>query len=401
MKKILLIAPSCYPVYDAESIVNIKMLKALNLNEDIEIDLVSKINKYENYPSNSLEDLGVKLNSCHLVEVDNKINLTTIFQHVCSYFKFGVVFKGSHWAYKALPIVEQLVKVNHYDYVLTKSGSSPLLGYYLKKHRGLKWLFTCNDPYPNFTYPKIYADFYHAKSDYFSRKVLRLLKRYVDVFIFPSSRLQDHMKSYIGFDERKCVVIPHAVNLPNNKTRESSNSNTLKIIHSGNLRYPRDPEVFLRGLRKFIDDNDNPRVQFTILGVADDSLKTLINQYNLQEYVNFMKSVEYMKSLELLSSFDVALIIEAKCPIGIFLPTKVSDFMQCGKPIFAVSPKIGVLNDLYNNGNIPYFADNENSEDVAKTLQMLYEDFKNHSVKKNNIPIEYLEQTIANTYYNI
>ena len=168
------------------------------------------------------------------------------------------------------------------------------------------------------------------------------------------------MKSYIGFDESKCVVIPHAVNQPNNKTRESSNSNILKIIHSGNLRYPRDPEVFLRGLRKFIDDNDNPKVQFTILGVADDSLKTLINQYNLQEYVNFMKSVEYMKSLELLSSFDVALIIEAQCPIGIFLPTKVSDFMQCGKPIFAVSPKIGVLNDLYNNGNIPYFADNEN-----------------------------------------
>ena len=53
------------------------------------------------------------------------------------------------------------------------------------------------------------------------------------------------------------------------------------------------------------------------------------------------------------------------------------------------------------DGKVTYFANNENPEDVAKTLQMLYEDFKNNSIKKNNIPIEYLEQTIANTYYNI
>ena len=401
MKKILLIAPSCYPVYDAESIVNIKMLKALNLKEDIEIDLVSKINKHENYPSNSLEELGVRVNSCHLVEVDNKINLTTIVQHILCYFKFGVVFKGSHWAYKALPVVKKLAKENKYDYVLTKSGASPLLGYYLKKHLGLKWLFTCNDPYPNFTYPKIYADFYHAKSDYFSRKVLRLLKRYADVFIFPSSRLMDHMKSYIGFEDNKCVVIPHAVNKSNAIVEKNKDNNVLNIIHSGNLCYPRDPEVFLCGLKKFINENNNPNIQFTILGVADNSLKELISQYGLKDYVTFLKSVEYKKSLELLSSFDVALIIEAKCPIGIFLPTKVTDFMQCGKPIFAVSPKEGVLNDLYKNSNIPYFADNESPDAVAKTLQIIYQDFLNGQIKKNVIPSEYFEKSIADTYYNL
>ena len=401
MKKILLIAPSCYPVYDAECIVNIKMLKALNLKKDIEIDLISKINKYEYYPSNSIEDLGIKLNSIHLVEVENKVNLVTILQHLLSLFTFGIVFKGSHWAYKALPVAKALIRENKYDYVLTKSGASPLLGYYLKKHYGLKWLFTCNDPYPDFTYPQIYADYFEAKRNFFSQRILTILKRYVDIYIFPSSQLKDYMKHYIGFNENQSVIIPHAVNQEYANVRKVNNDNTLKIIHSGNLRYPRDPQVFFKGLRQFIDIKHNPKIQFTILGVADDSLKSLINKYHLEDYVFFTKSVEYKRSLELLSSYDVALIIEARCPIGIFLPTKVSDFMQCSIPIFAVSPCVGVLNELYKNGNIGYFADNSDPINVCKSLQNLYDDFKNRKIKKNAIPAEYLDTSIAEIYYNL
>lgn len=399
MKKILLIAPSCFPVTGAECIVNIKMLKALNLKEDFVIDLVSKKIKNDNYPSNTIEELGIKLNTCHIVEVDNKISLSTIFQHILCYFKFGVVYKGCHWAIKALPVVENLVKQNKYDYVLTKNAPAPMLGYYLKKKYGIKWLFTCNDPYPVFTYPKIYADFRKAKKDYFGCKRLKLIKKYADILVFPSYRLQQHMKSYIGFEDDKSVVIPHAVNESNIQISQKRND-VLKIIHSGNLRYPRDPKVFFEGLRLFVDSVKSPKISVTIQGVADNTLNEMINSYRLESYINYKGSVTYKESLEDLKNYDIALIIEAKCPVGIFLPTKVTDFMQCNIPILAVSPEVGVLNDLYNNGNIGYFASNVNPYEVYKVLNVLYNDFLNGKIKQNVIPAEYKEKNIAQKYYS-
>ena len=81
MKRILLIAPSSYPINGAEAIVNIKLLRALTKSGNFEIDLVSKKHKWANYKSEDLSELGIRLRSLNIVEVDNKINLKTIWLH--------------------------------------------------------------------------------------------------------------------------------------------------------------------------------------------------------------------------------------------------------------------------------------------------------------------------------
>ncbi|MCS2411475.1 hypothetical protein NXY27_20860 [Phocaeicola vulgatus] len=48
--------------------------------------------------------------------------------------------------------MKKLFSQNKYDYVLTKDSPSLLLGYYLRKKKGLKWVATWNDPYPESKY---------------------------------------------------------------------------------------------------------------------------------------------------------------------------------------------------------------------------------------------------------
>ena len=373
-KKILVIAPQSYPVTGAEAIVNTKMLQAMARSGAFEVDLVSKKDKWQNYESEALEELGLGLSSLNIIEVDNKINLRTLFQHLYSIFLFGVVFKGCHWAVAALPVVLNLIKTNKYDYVLTKNAPSLLLGYYLKKKYGIKWVATWNDPYPEKKYPFPYGEGWDSKNSLTEWRLISIMRQ-ADSHIFPSERIRDYMLRYLHVDTGSTLVLPHVV-FPNSGHNENKRvDRKLKIIHSGNLRYPRDPKIFLEALRRLSVEFPEMSLELTFQGVFDNDLKKMTEQLNLDCFVKFKDPVPYSESLFILKDYDVALIIEADCEEGIFLPTKVSDFMQCGKPIFAISPRNGVLSDLYQNSHISYFAPVSDPGEIYLELKRLYLDY--------------------------
>ena len=401
-KKILVIAPQSYPVTDAEAIVNAKMLQAMSHCGSFEIDLVSKKDKWKNYTSDSIENLGIKLNKIHIIEVDNKINLLTIFQHIWSLLYFGVVFKGCHWAFAALPIIKKLIKENQYDYVLTKNSPSLLLGYYLKKKYGVKWVATWNDPYPGIKYPSPYGAGWDSKESLIVRRLINVMRK-ADVHIFPSDRIRDYMLKYLKINKKSTLILPHVILNKDVSTEEKEQYGALKIIHSGNLKSPRNPRNFLLALSRLLKENPEIDIEVTFQGVFDDDLIPIINDLGIAKFIKFRNSVSYSESLKLLKNYDIALIIEADCEEGIFLPTKVSDFLQCGKTIFAISPRIGVLNDLFRNSVISYFATVSDSEEIYKELKRMCGDYLAN--KKNNvigaIPKIFTEDYIVKEYMKL
>src|SRR5690606_21297196 len=107
------------------------------------------------------------------------------------------------------------------------------------------------------------------------------------------------------------------------------NGDVLKIVCSGNLKHPRNPDIFLQALSKFTKLNSDIVIDF--VGVFDKKLQLEIERLELVNYVNLINPIEYNESLSILKNYHVALIVEAKCEEGIFLPTKVGDYMQNGK----------------------------------------------------------------------
>lgn len=400
MKSILFVAQDSFPLHGAESIVNIKLLTALSRSGEFTIDLISKKVKGESYGSNSLEELGIKLRNLYTIEVDNKFTLSTIVEHFLCLIKCGIVFKGSHWSVHAIKKAIELCKEYDYDYVLTKNQASVLVGYFLKKKLGIKWIATWNDPYPSSLYPKVYKDFFNEKDNWAYRKIIKVTRKYVDKVIIPNPRLRDYLLPFYKIEKERTVVIPHVVinsDFSNTNTLGSSEM-TLRLLHSGNISYPRDPKVLLCGLRMLLEKNPDYRIQLDILGISDASLWKLIASHGLESVVRTIPPVSYIDSLKMLSEYDAAIVVEAVLDEGIFLPTKVSDFMQCNKPICAISPVNGVLNDLYKSGNIGYFADNCSPESVCEMINKLYCDFKHDSIKQSIAPYEYTEEYVVNEY---
>lgn len=399
-KNILIIAPSSLPICEAESIVNAKLLKALSEDGRFEIDLISKDKITFDYPKeDNYESWGIHIDQLKLVKVDNRININTIFQHIKTFCKFGTAPKGSHWALAALSVAEKMIKGKKYDYVLTKSSPSLLVGAYLKKKYGLKWIASWNDPFPLIKYPAPYGKGWDARPSFFDKQMIKIMSKYPDMHIFPSDRLRDHMLRYLTVNPENTIIIPHTAITGRIFTKHSFP--VLRLYHPGNLAKPRDPSTFLHAFKSFIDENPNAKISFTILGKADLLTKQIINDLQLENYVKILPPVSYYRSLEEQSNYNVAIIIEAACAEGVFLPTKVSDFVEVMMPVFAVSPNSGVLHDLYDRNIIPYFADVKSVNSIKATITRIYNDYLKGEIVNTRMPEEYSAHYIAEAYYNI
>lgn len=395
-KHILVIAPASIPITGAEAICNVKLLRVLSEN-GYKIDLISKRMKYTHYPETNFAELGLNLNSVNTIEVDNKISLKVIWQHLCCLFIFGTVFKGAHWAYCVLKVAKELCKKNLYDAIITKNSPSELLGYYFKKKNGIKWIATWNDPYPTKKYPKPYGNGVNAKLFILERPLLKKMEE-ADYHIFPNQRIRDYMSNYINIPAEKTRIIPHVV-IP--REHIDTPHENLKIVHLGNVLPPRDATPFLRALSEFIKNKQDAKIEIAFIGQTPQSIKDYIKTTHLEKYVKVFPPVKYEESQEILETYDIQLIVEAPCEEGIFLPTKVSDSMQLGKPIFTISPSVGVLNDLYKKGHISYFSSVKDEKDILATLEQVYNDFTNGKLKTFSLEKSYSPQTIFQQYDEI
>ena len=395
-KHMLVIAPASIPITGAEAICNVKLLRVLSEN-GYKIDLISKRMKYTHYPETNLAELGLNLNSVNTIEVDNKISLKVIWQHLCCLFIFGTVFKGAHWAYCVLKVAKELCKKNQYDAIITKNSPSELLGYYFKKKNGIKWIATWNDPYPTKKYPKPYGNGVNAKLFILERPLLKKMEE-ADYHIFPNQRIRDYMSDYINIPAEKTRIIPHVV-IP--REHIDTPHENLKIVHLGNVLPPRDATPFLRALSEFIKNKQDAKIEIAFIGQTPQSIKDYIKTTHLEKYVKVFPPVKYEESQEILETYDIQLIVEAPCEEGIFLPTKVSDSMQLGKPIFTISPSVGVLNDLYKKGHISYFSSVKDEKDILATLEQVYNDFTNGKLKTFTLEKSYSPQTIFQQYDEI
>lgn len=390
MARILFVAPSSFPLNGPEAYVNAKVIKTLSEAGHI-LDIVSlkSIRRDRYYPPEEDHKYFEKVNSINVVKINTGKNLSTLYNHLRCFFKTGFVYKGSDWAYKSIIKCEKLIKKNHYDYVYTYDYPSEIVGLYVAKKYDIKWIATWNDPYTMSKYPIPYGLGKDANLNRNRLKLISEIGKYTYKNVFPNERLKKYMLSYMSnMKEESCLICPHIVLKDQIKYKKREYSNTLRLIHSGSIGKERDPEYFFRALYEVKKHVKDIKVEVTFLGIntgkTNDNIKSLIKELDISDNIIFYPPIHYSDSLKFILDYDICLIIEAQCDEGIFLPSKVADYIQNSKPIFAISPKRGVLNDLWHNGNISYFADNKSIEDIEKTLIEIIEDFKNSKVTVNN-----------------
>lgn len=382
--KVLLFAPAFAPYMGSESLVASKLVLTLR-QSGCEVDVISR-SELEIY-GNTWEFPWTELQTCTQELVPpHRSKAFLLAERVVDALALGYPIAGLRWARLAVERGRQMLAQKRYDVLISRSppdiGHLPAL--ILARETGVPWVATWNDP-PVGAWPAPYTNGSQLPK-WFHIRLARQVLAQASAHIFPSERLAHHICRHLKITPPATIaIIPHAamprLQLPPLQNR----TDAFRLCHAGKLCNARDPRKFLEAVRQFLVAQRPPAGQFTFdqIGHVDSDLLALSREYGIQEHVRCTGPMSYLATMEYLSQSDVVVLVEAPCEEGIFLPSKLVDYAQTGRPILAASPKIGTVADLLAKHGGGIVADTSSCESIVEALTTLYKAWKREELDKN------------------
>jgi glycosyltransferase involved in cell wall biosynthesis len=392
--RILCISPFIAPHHDSEAFCSAKFVSALT-NCGASVRVIT----FPSYGSTDLDDSpiwqSVQTQVVHVLAPAHRDGLQSL--------RMALAFRTliyARWIGAVLGEAKRLHQECRFDLVYSRSLPmfSHIAGYWISRGLGLPWVANINDPwdwhlFPVGGRPKTSA-LYASMSNHWMRKTLRS----ADLVTYPSEKLKTYHVSVSGV-QHKSLVIPHVGNRLAAKPfpRADRRLRIFELVHAGKLGSNeftgRSIMALLQGLRLFLRDFPEAEgvTQLTLVGPQDKKTQSQIDELGLQSSVRNVGKVNYEDSLRYIQGATVCVLVEADAREGIFLPSKLVDYISARKPVLALSPCVGVVADLVPQGGIMR-VDPRDSQAVRIALGRLYQDYQNHTLNHRTPSEEQVSQ---------
>ena len=380
---ILFFAPLCYPPAGAESIVTAKLVLAM-VEMGLEVDIITQGDYGHLYPT---RDDGIWVPVKERVFSIDGFRSGGLIARLSGtrLFSFLWRIRSILWSLKASIKAFGLIRCKHYNIIISRA--SPQYGHLpaliTSFWSSIPWCAAWSDPMPPHKAPAPYGEGPDSKAGYLSLKYCELIVKRADWHVFPCERLRNYATRYLPGLLGKSSVIPHISmnNLFHPESIDYVHRNFI-ICYAGSLTL-RDPTIFLKGVRHFLDRHPSEdNFEIVIVGSDLETLLTKSSELNIDKTLRILTVKSYQETLEIMAGATVLLIIEASCDEGIFFPSKFVDFIQTGRPILAVSPRNGTLFDILSEHGGGLAVDCTSADDVARGITDLYTAWKTGELEK-------------------
>jgi hypothetical protein len=112
--------------------------------------------------------------------------------------------------------------------------------------------------------------------------------------------------------------------------------------------------------------------------IVADSAKTM----GVEDIIRIEASRPYSQMPQALAKSDVLVIIEAPLKEGVFMPGKLVDYVQIGRPVLALSPVVGTIADILSKHGGGIAVDCQSPDAVAQAFQTLYVHWTNGTLNR-------------------
>lgn len=250
-----------------------------------------------------------------------------------------------------------------------------LVGVWYAKRRGIPIIHYVTDLWP---------DNFEALSGIQSVQLLRIIGKMVDYIYSNNNMILTSSRSYIDSIEKRGVPAdkiefwPHYAEdfyemQSRNENQQASSmipnkNGVINIAFTGNIGEAQGlsilPETAKLLRKKYI------KACFYMIGEgrAKDSLVSLIEKENVEDYFRFIprQPAEFIPSL--LAQCDVGLVILSENPIfKMTIPTKLQSYMACGIPILASGD--GEMCDIVKHARVGFCAQTGNPAELADCIE--------------------------------
>jgi hypothetical protein len=290
----------------------------------------------------------------------------------------------ARWVGEAVRQAAAIHRVAPFDIVYSRSLPmfGQIAGYWCSRVLKLPWIANLNDPWDYHQFPVgiLVKDVsnHAGLSNFWMRRTLR----HADLVTYPSERLRNYQTTIASVAHRS-LIIPHVGNPKTVKGPNGAHDHAthFHLVHAGKLGSNeftgRSTSALLEGLRLFLTESQKAKeiTRFTLVGPEDESTLRQIRHLDLEGIVTSVGRADYEQSLSYIQSATFCVLVEAEMAEGIFLPSKVIDYISARKPILALSPRVGVVADLASGGGITR-VDAGDALSIRDAIHGFYKDFK-------------------------
>jgi len=380
--RILCISPLFPPVADSEAFCAAKIVNAL-LQNGASVTVLSS----NNIRKGVRHDRSPMWDSLREVIVDvPQLMQPNLLQSIVTASKFQTPF-FARWVGTVFRVVKQLHRLSKFDVVYSRSLPmvAHIAGFWCARELKLPWIANINDPWElNFfsgaEFPKATAFETHALL-FWLRKTLRN----ADLITYPCKGLQDFHTKLAKLDHT-AEIIPHIGCRP--EVINHKPNGEFRLVHAGKFGAgevtKRSAKALLLGLRAFLDASADAgaHTKLVLVGPEDQETQSLICNLGLGGTVENVGIVNYQDSLKYISNASACILIESNMDESIFLPSKLADYLVCGKPVLALSPRLGMAADLASRGELVRI--DHDPDAVRNAITALYLDFKRGTLSSRN-----------------
>ncbi len=369
-------APGFAPYAFSENIVTSKLALAM-LSRGWELDVVSMVDEGPAYDCRWREPWLPLRPIAH--EIRYPIG-PPVVRHVCRAVDSVVLrypIAGVRWARQALRKAIHLHRTRPYDVVLSRfpSAIAHLPAMHFAAATGVPWVANWNDP-PSHLFPQPYHIRQTLSQRWINTTFLRKAFARATINTFPCPRLARHVQRGLGMQGKtEVAIIPHPT-LDGYRPPRAEPGDKFRLCHAGNLAAERNPRPFLQAFKRLSSEKSPDRVRFDLIGVENVAWDRLIGDEELSKNVDHVGRMGYLDSLAHQARASVLVLIEAPCREGIFLPSKLTDYVQLGKPVLSLSPREGTINDLLGECGGGIAVDCNSVDDIYRSLATLYDSWQ-------------------------
>jgi glycosyltransferase involved in cell wall biosynthesis len=356
--RILCISPLFAPRAAAEAFCGTKMVQALEKSGAV-VTVLSNTSIWPGFP---IDDSRLWGRRGEIIDVPTP-SQPNLFNSVVMALRYQTPFY-SRWIGNVVSVAKSLHRATPFDLIYSRGTPSVahMAGFWCAKKLGIPWIANINDPWIfEFLLDRAHTIGYTAPATAHSIPKLspletrthlfwmrRTLKN-ADLITYPCKRLHDFHISLAELDHA-AEIIPHVGYRPTESISELNGH--FRIVHAGALGVSeatgRSAKPLLLGLKAFTETSPEAAAQtkLVLVGTEDKETQAFVSELGLESNVETVGRVNYETSVKHIFSASVCLLIEANMDDGIFFPSKLADYLVCGKPVLALSPRSGTVADL-------------------------------------------------------
>jgi glycosyltransferase involved in cell wall biosynthesis len=285
---------------------------------------------------------------------------------------------GLRWIHESIRAARELHKVAPFNLVYSRSlpWIAHVAGFWTARILGIPWIANINDPWDVHHFPesRIFQkrDFHSKDADAWLRRTMSK----ADLVTFPCERLS-HFTQIAGPREGPVAILPHV----GAQSGACPSPNGFHLVHAGRVGTGevtgRSCNNLLRALATFVSQCPEARAatQLTFVGPDDPDVARLAAELGIHSLVRSVGRVSYERSLDYIGRAAAGVLIEADIKNGIYLPSKLCDYICAGVPVLALSPNDGTVADLASHSGMLVVPPN----DVSRICQSLVRLFRAYS----------------------